>query len=112
MKYCQHCGGEIHDEAVVCIHCGRAVQNTTINKSNYYSDSMKSVIWILLVLSCVLGAFALLIPLAWCIPISLAIKKKLDKNEPIDMGLKICTLLLVNVIVGILLLCGSEIENL
>ena len=24
MKYCQHCGQEIHDEAVVCIHCGRS----------------------------------------------------------------------------------------
>lgn len=22
MKYCSHCGKEVHDDAVVCIHCG------------------------------------------------------------------------------------------
>lgn len=25
--YCQNCGNEIHDEAVVCIHCGAPTQN-------------------------------------------------------------------------------------
>ena len=24
--YCSHCGSEIHDEAIVCIHCGCAVE--------------------------------------------------------------------------------------
>lgn len=25
MKYCQHCGQEVREEAVVCIHCGCAI---------------------------------------------------------------------------------------
>ena len=25
MKYCQHCGAQIHDEAVVCVTCGCSV---------------------------------------------------------------------------------------
>ncbi len=24
MKYCQHCGKEVYNDAVVCVHCGRA----------------------------------------------------------------------------------------
>ena len=31
MKYCQHCGQEIHDEAVVCVHCGRSCDS--VNES-------------------------------------------------------------------------------
>lgn len=26
--FCQHCGKEIHDDAVICIHCGCLVQTT------------------------------------------------------------------------------------
>ena len=26
MKYCVHCGAEIHDEAVVCVKCGCSVE--------------------------------------------------------------------------------------
>ena len=31
MKFCQHCGKEIHDEAIICTSCGCSVQtqNTT-----------------------------------------------------------------------------------
>lgn len=28
MKYCSHCGKEIMDEAVMCPHCGCAVEST------------------------------------------------------------------------------------
>ena len=28
MKYCSKCGSEIHDEAVICTHCGCSVAQT------------------------------------------------------------------------------------
>ena len=28
MKFCQQCGKELHDEAVICVHCGCSVQAT------------------------------------------------------------------------------------
>lgn len=35
MKYCQFCGKEIEDDAVICVHCGRSLSNnqitTTVN---------------------------------------------------------------------------------
>ena len=33
MKFCQHCGKEIMDEAVVCVGCGCAVNNPIVNQS-------------------------------------------------------------------------------
>lgn len=28
MKYCQYCGNELYDEAVVCVKCGRSIPIT------------------------------------------------------------------------------------
>jgi len=33
MKYCSKCGKEIEDDAVICIHCGRAVNDGTVSRS-------------------------------------------------------------------------------
>lgn len=49
-----------------------------------------------------------LIPLAWTIPMTVHLKKKLNANQPIGTGFKVCTLLFVNLISGILLLCRNE----
>lgn len=43
MKYCQHCGSEIMDEAVICPKCGCSVaaittiNNVNINRSNGFA---------------------------------------------------------------------------
>lgn len=29
MKYCEHCGQAIEDNAVVCMHCGRSLQGAS-----------------------------------------------------------------------------------
>ncbi|MDD3129054.1 MAG: zinc ribbon domain-containing protein [Candidatus Izemoplasmatales bacterium] len=37
MAYCKNCGAEIHDEAVICPHCGvpqKPLQTTTSNSSD------------------------------------------------------------------------------
>ena len=58
-------------------------------------------------------AIGCLIPLAWSIPMTVIVKKKLNNNEPIGIGFKICTLLFVNLISGILLLCmgNNNVDN-
>lgn len=33
MKYCSKCGKEIHDEAVICVHCGCAVESAKERKT-------------------------------------------------------------------------------
>lgn len=33
--YCQKCGKEIDDEAVICVHCGCEIQNSSKNKKEF-----------------------------------------------------------------------------
>lgn len=93
------------DEAVFCVNCGCSAE--TVNGQNSKperDDTLNIVIKVFLILGCIGRAFVIL-PLAWTIPITVSIFRKLDAGEPIGVGLKVATLLLVNVISGICLLC-------
>ncbi len=125
MKYCQHCGAEIEDDAVICVHCGCATNDgkeKSANKSN-----LGKIALIFMILGCVgtplsvlsqvldllssntviaiIGIVCGLLPLAWCIPMTIIYSRKLKNNESVGTGFKICTLLFVNIIAGILMLC-------
>lgn len=105
MKYCSHCGAEIMDEAEICVHCGCRVAN----KSNSNYDTMSTVIKIFMILgTVVVGLCTFFIGLAWCIPMTMSVNKKLNNHEPVGVGMKVCTLLLVNTIAGILLFCLND----
>ena len=119
MKYCTNCGSPISETAKFCGNCGVPAAGQTgeaerVYEPPYYEngprrrdDGMVTVIKVFLILSCIgLGMF--LIPLAWCIPMTVSIFRKLNSGEPIDTGLKVCTLLFVNLIAGILLLCMED----
>ena len=107
MKYCSHCGAEIKDEAVVCIRCGCHTGVGGKIQVNSKDDTMQTIIKVFLIIGCVSIGWAI-IPLAWCIPITVNIFKKLKSGEPISTGLKICTLLFVNLVAGICLLCSDD----
>ncbi len=136
MKYCEHCGAELNEDSVVCIKCGRSVKHETAkNNSN---NTLLTVAKVFMIISCVasptigilyslflllmsvattmLPMIALVIllliifclPLAWTIPMTVSVSRKIKENEPIGMTLKICTLIFVNLIAGILLLCVND----
>lgn len=108
MKFCQKCGKEIVDEAVICPGCGCAVARIT-QKSirSGGNDGLAVASKVFLILGCIVQGW-LLIPLAWCLPITISICNKMKNDEPIGLGLKICSLLFVNLAAGILLLCRSD----
>ncbi len=62
---------------------------------------------ILMIVSTVIMGFYI-IPLAWCIPMTIAYNNMLKNNQPVSTGFKICTLLFVNTISGILMLCDNK----
>lgn len=102
MKYCTHCGKELLDEAVICPHCGCRAEsnNSAINKNDLFV-----VIKIFMLIGCIaVTAGTFLVGLAWTLPMTLSLWRRLDNREPIGVGFKICTLLFVNMIAGILLL--------
>ena len=49
-----------------------------------------------------------LIPLAWCLPMTISYNKKIKNNQPIGIGFKICCLLFVSVPAGIFMLCDKN----
>ena len=106
MRFCEKCGKEIMDEAVVCPGCGCSV-TAVKQKENGGNDGLAVASKIFLILGCVMQGW-LLIPLAWCLPITISICNKMKANEPVGTGLKVCSLLFVSLIGGILLLCRSD----
>ncbi len=118
MKYCTNCGSPLAEGMNFCGNCGVPVGGQTAEAERVYEppyydaprrrdDGMVTVIKVFLILGCI-GFGALLIPLAWCIPITVSIFRKLNSGEEIGTGLKVCALLFVNMIAGILLLCLPE----
>lgn len=107
MKYCSKCGKEIMEEAVVCPGCGCLVENTQLKST---SDSgLKIAAKIFMILGTIgLGISCFLIPLAWCIPMTVVYFSKTKKGEPVGTGFKVCSLLFVNTIAGILMLCDKD----
>lgn len=107
MKYCQKCGKEIVDEAVVCTGCGCSVEVNVKKNADGGEDGLAVAAKVFLILGCVTQAW-LLLPLAWCLPITIAICNRTRMNQPVGTGLKVCALLFVNFIAGILLFCRSD----
>ena len=94
------------NEAVICIHCGCPVRSA-VSAAPQKDDTMETVVKVFLILGCISMGWAI-IPLAWCIPITATVFKRFKNGEPVGTGLKICTLLFVNLIAGICLLCIDD----
>ena len=109
MKYCVHCGSEIHEEAVICVKCGRAVETNqpAVKPSTSDDNAMAIVIKVFLIIGCITQGW-LLIPLAWCLPITISVFNSLRDKKPVSTGIKICALIFVNLIAGICLLCAGD----
>ena len=69
--------------------------------------TLQTVAKIFMIISTVLMGFAI-IPLAWCIPMTVIYCRKIKNGEPVGLGFKICSLLFVSLIAGILMLIDGE----
>lgn len=109
MKYCKNCGAEVADEAVVCVNCGCATGNAQPQKhTNSNSETLRMIAKIFMILGCIASASAFLIPLCWTIPMTVKYWKACENNQPVSTAFKVCSLLFVSLIAGILMLCDSE----
>lgn len=59
----------------------------------------------------IISFFLCLLPLAWRIPMTVSVSQKTRKQQPVSVGMKVCTLIFVNLIAGILLLCMNNKEE-
>ncbi len=74
-------------------------------------STLRKVARVFIIVCCVLQCFYL-IPMAWCIPMTVSLNRRIVNKEPISIGFKICTLIFLSLVGGILLLCDSSDENL
>ena len=119
MKYCTNCGNQLPDEAGFCTSCGAAMEQTTPQQNyaqpqqpNYAQPApqvsgLATAAKIFMIISTVVTGLYI-IPLAWCLPMTISYCKKIKQGAPISTGFKVCTLLFVNTIAGILMLCDKS----
>ena len=103
MKYCTKCGNELHDEAAICPKCG-CYTETRLTASD--SATLKLITKIFMIIGCIITGIYL-IPLCWTIPMTLHYCKATQEHRPLGTGFKVCSLIFVNLIAGILMLCDD-----
>ena len=111
MKFCTHCGNEVNDDAVICVKCGCAISKEKVDEVTSKKDETKTtmclIAFILNILSTIsLGAF--IIPLAWCIPMTIRSYKMYKGEKEITTDFGVCELIFLNTISGILHLVAKE----
>lgn len=115
--YCPNCGKKIdHDTVSFCPNCGSAISTehqfaeqtyAAANNAPRRETGLQTAAKVLMIISTVFMGFWL-IPLAWCIPMTVSYCNKLKSGEPVSTGFKVCSLLFVSLIAGILMLCDDN----
>lgn len=79
-----------------------------VTKATENADLRKAT-KILMLIATIIGGFAIL-PLAWCVPMTIAYFKKVKEGKKIGTGFKICTLIFVNIFAGVYMLCDDATD--
>ena len=117
MKFCTKCGAEIADDAVFCSKCGESVEETVSDDPVAFEEAatpvepsdLAKIANVFMIIGTVSMALSTcLIGLAWCLPMTISYANKIKKGEPVGMAFKVCSLLFVNTVAGILMLCDNK----
>ena len=102
------------DEAVICVKCGRMVE-TAPNAQQIFSSrstqktGLSVAAEIFMIIGTVIKAILIwILPLAWCLPMTISYFKKVQNGEPVSTGFKVCSMLFVSLLGGILMLCDQD----
>lgn len=104
--FCSKCGAEVKDEAVFCPNCGCEIAKVDTNSSNETSR-LKVAAKIFMIIGTIFSAMSI-IGLAWTLPMTIYYCGKIKDKKPVGIGFKICSLLFVSLIAGILMLCDND----
>lgn len=122
--YCSHCGNELEENEKICSKCGQSCESKGApnNSENPFASAaaapflptrresgLSIAVKVLMILSTIgIGISTFLIGLAWTIPMTVHYFNSIKFRRPIGTGFKVCSLLFVNTIAGILMLCDNE----
>ena len=108
--FCTKCGESINDDAVICPKCGCATGysgNYNPYAQRNTNPKLKKVAKAFMIVGTVFSGLYLL-PLIWCLPMTLSYSEKIKNGERVSTGFKVCCLLFVNMVAGILMLCDND----
>jgi len=115
--YCKDCGKELPPGAEVCIYCGSKTSFATtkalrtaakiIMLLGVISTFFSGIVLLFLPVFWLRG-LGILITLAWQVPMTVSYWKNVHDGMGGSTGFKVCTLIFVSTISGILMLCDKE----
>ncbi len=127
MKFCPYCGHSLESEFDYCPNCGKKlVDDGTSSSENTNSETINvnvtspildrakdndtayQVAYVFMVISTIFMAFAI-IPMAWCIPMTLHYKHAHERGEEVTIAFKVCSLLFVSMIGGIAMFLDHDL---
>ena len=105
--FCKNCGHEINENADVCLNCGAFVNDKKEVVISPSSNSLQLAAKVFMVIGTIFMGF-FLIPLIWCIPMTISYFEKVKKGEKVSTAFKVCSLLFVSLLGGIFMLCDND----
>ncbi len=116
MKYCAKCGTEMLDEAVLCVKCGSwatdpndILPRKTVRSAPKEPSTTSRVALVFMIIGTILTSiYTFAIGLVWCLPMTISYCRKINNGKPVGAGFKICSLIFISAIAGILMLCDKN----
>ena len=118
MKICSKCGAQNQDDAIVCSTCNRVIysQSTSASTQTFAQpaqSSSPSALSAVAMVFMIIGTIAMAlctccVGLAWCLPMTISYNKCRKNGVPVSTGFKVCSLIFVNTVAGILMLCDKS----
>lgn len=128
--YCDKCGFKLLEDQNFCPKCGNRIKRETysfVDKDAFGedandgyddrdrdegyrqtdSDVIVSITKVFLIITCVLCSFAI-IPLLWCIPMTVHYYKTIEQDERLSVSFKVCALIFMGIIPGVLMLIDPD----
>ena len=131
MKICPNCGIQLADDAAFCTQCGAAqavaepqAPIDTNDQPPVYqppvydapvqpevppvSGLARTALIFMIIGTIVMACSTYCLGLIWCLPMTLAYNKALKNGTTLSTGFKVCSLIFVSTVGGILMLCDRD----
>ena len=107
--YCLKCGNKIPEGSVYCQNCGVKYSYNETERPRIVKNTAKKVAKAFMILGTVSNAVTfLLLSLIWCVPMTSSYSEMIERGEKVGTGFKICTMLFVSFIAGLIMLFDKD----